>query len=271
MAASLAACHQRIKIGHVEAGLRTWDKLRPFPEETNRRIIDAVADLHFAPTEDAHRNLIKEGHNPQTILVTGNTVIDALLDIKKQPFDMQNSPLRNIPFDKRVLLVTAHRRENFGRPLESICRAVLKIAHQYANTVHVVYPVHLNPNVQETVHPLLKGIRNITLLPPMDYRSFVQLMSRSYLILTDSGGVQEEAPSLGLPVLILRDLTERPEVVEVGGAIIVGTNTEEIVRETAHLLNDRQAHRRMAQAANPYGDGYASMRIVRALREYVGA
>ena len=271
MAVSLAAYHQRIKIGHVEAGLRTWDKFRPFPEEINRKIIDAMADLHFAPTEEARRNLIKEGLEPQTILITGNTVIDALLEIKTQPFDVQNSPLRRIPFDRRILLVTAHRRENFGQPLESICRALLKIARGYTDAVHIVYPVHLNPNVQETVRPLLNGVRNITLLPPMDYQSFVQLMSRSYLILTDSGGVQEEAPCLGVPVLVLREITERPEVVEAGAAIVVGTNTEDIVRETTRLVDDGQAHRRMARAVNPYGDGCASVRIVHALREYSGA
>ena len=271
MAVSLAAYHQRIKIGHVEAGLRTWDKTRPFPEEINRKVIDAVADLHFVPTEAARRNLIKEGVEPRTILITGNTVIDALFEIKTQPFDVQNSPLRSIPFDKRVLLATAHRRENFGRPLESICPALLEIAYGYADAVHIVYPVHLNPNVQETVRSLLNGTRNITLLPPIDYQSFVQLMSRSYLILTDSGGVQEEAPSLGVPVLVLRELTERPEVVEAGAAIVVGTNTQGIVCEATRLLDDGQAHQRMAQAVNPYGDGHASARIVRALREYIGA
>lgn len=271
MAVSLAAYHRRIRIGHVEAALRTWDKFRPFPEEINRKIIDAVADLHFAPTVAARQNLVKEGLEPQTILITGNTVIDALLEIKKQPFDVQSSPLRGVPLDKRMLLVTAHRRENFGRPLESICRALLKIARGYADAVHTVYPVHLNPHVQETVRPLLDRVRNITLLPPMDYQSFVQLMSLSYLILTDSGGVQEEAPSLGVPVLVLRELTERPEVVEAGAAIVVGTNTEAILCEATRLLDDRQAHRRMARAVNPYGDGHASVRIVRALREYAGA
>jgi len=271
MAVSLVAYHQRIKIGHVEAGLRTWDRFRPFPEEINRRIIDAVADLHFVPTEVAHRNLVKEGLEPRTLLITGNTVIDALLEIKTQQFDVRASPLQSIPLDKRILLVTAHRRENFGRPLESICRALLRIAHRYADAVHIVYPVHLNPNVQEIVRPLLDGVQNITLLPPVDYQSFVQLMSRSYLILTDSGGIQEEAPSLGVPVLVLRELTERPEVVEVGAAILVGTNTENIVREATRLLDDWQTHRRMAQVVNPYGDGHASMRIVRALREYIGA
>ena len=271
MAVSLVAYHQRIKIGHVEAGLRTWDKFRPFPEEINRRIIDAVADLHFAPTEVARRNLAKEGLEPQTLLITGNTVIDALLEIKARQFDVQNSPLRDIPMDKRILLLTTHRRENFGRPLESVCHALLAIAHRYADAIHVVYPVHLNPNVQETVRPLLDGVQNITLLPPMDYQSFVHLMSRSYLILTDSGGVQEEAPSLGVPVLVLRELTERPEVVEAGAAILVGTTTEGIVREATRLLDDRRAYRRMARVVNPYGDGRASMRIVRALREYTGA
>jgi len=270
MAVSLAAYHRRIKIGHVEAGLRTWDKFRPFPEEINRRIIDAVADLHFAPTMAARQNLVKEGLEPQTILLTGNTVIDALLEIKTQPFDVQNSALRDIPLDKRILLVTAHRRENLGQPLENICRALLEIAHRYADTAHIVYPVHLNPDVQETVSPLLDGVRNITLLPPLDYQSFVQLMSRSYLVLTDSGGLQEEAPSLGVPVLVLRELTERPEVVEAGAAIVVGTNTATIVREATRLLDDGQTHQRMARAVNPYGDGHASERIVCALKEYAG-
>jgi UDP-N-acetylglucosamine 2-epimerase (non-hydrolysing) len=265
MAASLVAFYQKVRVGHVEAGLRTGDKFRPYPEEINRKIADAVCDLHFAPTERAKGNLLREGVPEESILVTGNTVIDALLDVASRPFDKRGTPLQGLPLDgKRVILVTAHRRESFGKPLQDICRALLDIAQRY-DEVHIVYPVHLNPNVQRSVQALLGGVSNISLIPPLDYLSLVHLMKQSYLILTDSGGIQEEAPSLGIPVLVLREVTERPEGVEAGTAKVVGTNTWRIIKETMRLLEDRAEYERMARAVNPYGDGRASKRIVQAL------
>ncbi len=268
MAASLAAYYQRVPVGHVEAGLRTWNKYHPYPEEINRAIADIVSDLHFAPTEKARDNLLRSGINARSIFVTGNTVIDALLATVEKEYDPASGPLRAIPFDKKVVLVTAHRRENFGRPLENICQALLDIARRYPSQVHVVYPVHLNPNVQETVYSQLDQVDNISLLPPLDYLPFVHLMSKSYLVLTDSGGLQEEAPSLGVPVLVLREVTERPEAVEAGTARVVGTDREIIVRETVRLLEDRDQYERMARAVNPYGDGRAAIRIVDILGRY---
>ena len=266
MAASLAAFYQRVKVGHVEAGLRTWDKFRPYPEEINRKIADAVCDLHFTPTERAKKNLLREGVSKASILVTGNTVIDALLDIANRPFDRRGTPLEELPLDgRRVILVTAHRRESFGKPLQDICRGLLDIAQRYDGDVHIVYPIHLNPNVQEPVQALLGGVSNISLLPPLDYLTLVHLMKCSYLILTDSGGIQEEAPSLGVPVLVLREVTERPEGVEAGTAKVVGTSKQRIIEETIRLLEDRAEHERMARTVNPYGDGHASERIVQAL------
>lgn len=269
MAASLAAFYQKIKIGHVEAGLRTWDKMRPYPEEVNRKIIDGVSDLCFTHTERAKQNLLREGVAPEKIEVTGNTVIDALLDIAGRKFDLKETALKNVPFDeKRVILVTAHRRENFGEPLGNICKAIKEIALKRSD-VYIVYPVHLNPSVQETVYSMLSGIENILLVEPLTYEYFVQLMKRSYLVLTDSGGLQEEAPSLGKPVLVLREVTERPEAVEAGTAKLIGTKSEGIIEKAISLLEDRLEYERMAKAINPYGDGKASRRIVaRFLKEY---
>jgi UDP-N-acetylglucosamine 2-epimerase (non-hydrolysing) len=264
MAAALIAFYHRVKSGHVEAGLRTWNKSHPFPEEINRKIADSISDLHFAPTETARRNLLREGVHGASILVTGNTVIDALLDVVERPYQWSDGPLASVPLDGRLILVTAHRRENFGKPLENICRALKEITTRY-DDIHVVYPVHLNPNVQRAVHSLLKGVPNITLLEPLDYLSLAQLMKRAYLVLTDSGGLQEEAPGLGKPVLVLREVTERPEAVEAGTVEVVGTETQIIVRETTRLLDDPAKYERMARAINPYGDGHASERIVRAL------
>ena len=261
MAASLVAYYHHIKIGHVEAGLRTHDKFQPFPEEINRRIASTVADLHFAPTETAQENLIREGIDKQNILVTGNTVIDALLQAVQLEYDFVNGPLTEIPVGKRILLVTVHRRENFGERLKAICKALDVIAKRYANDVHIVYPVHLNPNIWEPVHTLLSGVSNITLLKPLDYLSFVHLMNRSHIVLTDSGGLQEEAPSLGKPVLVLRSVTERPEAVEAGTARVIGTKTERVVQEAGSLLDDSTAYAKMAKAMNPYGDGHTAERI----------
>jgi UDP-N-acetylglucosamine 2-epimerase (non-hydrolysing) len=268
MAASLAAFYQKAKIAHVEAGLRTWNKLHPYPEEINRKIIDSVSDLCFAHTEQAKQNLLQEGIAAENIEVTGNTVIDALLGIARREFDSKGTVLENIPFnEKRIILVTAHRRENFGQPLTNICNAIKAIAMRYPDA-YIVYPVHPNPNVQKPVYSMLNGIENVLLIEPLDYEYFVQLMKRSYLILTDSGGLQEEAPSLGKPVLVLREVTERPEAVEAGTAQIVGTQPERIIEKTMKLLEDKGEYERMSKAINPYGDGKASERIVaRLLKE----
>lgn len=264
MVASLVGYYHQIKVGHIEAGLRTYDKYQPFPEEINRHITGTIADLHFAPTAMARDNLLNEGIQPQTIQVTGNTVIDTLCHVTKIQFDFSQGPLATIPFDKRIILVTAHRRENFGQPLQSICQALKEIARLYPN-IHLVYPVHLNPNVQMLVYDLLGQVPNITLFNPLDYLSFVHLMKQSYLVLTDSGGLQEEAPSLGKPVLVLRDTTERPEAIRAGTAKLVGTETQTIIQEVSMLLDDQKVYTTMAKTANPYGDGYASQRIAQAL------
>jgi len=262
MAAGLAAFYQKVKVAHIEAGLRTWNKMHPYPEEINRRIIDSISDLCFAHSERAKRNLLREGIAANKIEVTGNTVIDALLDIAGRKCDLKGTVLENIPFkERRIILVTAHRRENFGQPLVNICNAIREIAIRYSD-VFIVYPVHLNPNVQEPVYSILGGIKNVFLIEPLSYEMFVQLMKRSYLVLTDSGGLQEEAPSLGKPVLVLREVTERPEAVEGGTAQIVGTKVERILERTVVLLENEREYQRMSRAVNPYGDGKASERIV---------
>jgi len=265
MAASLAAFYARIKVGHVEAGLRTHDKTQPFPEEVNRRVASIVADLHFAPTTGARNNLLSEGILAGSIILCGNPVIDALYAVCEMPYHPEPDLLANILANRRILLVTAHRRENTGLPLVSICKALRELAHRYRDSVHIVYPVHLNPRIWQPVHRLLSDIPGITLLPPLDYLPMVQLLKHSYLVLTDSGGLQEEAPSVGKPVLVLRNTTERPEAVEAGTVRLVGTACQRIVDETARLLDDVQAYQRMAQAINPYGDGQAARRIVNAL------
>jgi UDP-N-acetylglucosamine 2-epimerase (non-hydrolysing) len=261
MIGALAAFYHRVKVGHIEAGLRTWDKYQPFPEEINRKIADAVCDLHFAPTAAARDNLLREGVNPQSVIVTGNTVIDALLDVAARDYDWHDSELRNVPRDRRLLLVTAHRRENFGQPLAEICDALIAIATSNPN-LQIIYPVHLNPNVQRVVRTKLAGIANITLLEPLEYLPLVQLMKAAHLVLTDSGGLQEEAPGLGKPVLVLREVTERPEGVTAGTVKLVGTDKQKIIAETQRLLEDKTEYERMACAVNPYGDGQASRRIV---------
>jgi UDP-N-acetylglucosamine 2-epimerase (non-hydrolysing) len=266
MAASLAAYYHRVRIGHVEAGLRTGDKFKPYPEEVNRRMADVLSDAHFAPTERAKQNLLREGMAPSSIFLTGNTVVDALLDISARPFDVRGTPLERLTGDpRRIILVTAHRRENFGAPLDELCSALRHIAERYASTVQIIYPVHPNPNVRHPVHQQLGGLSNVQLVDPLDYVSLVHLMKRTFLILTDSGGVQEEAPSLGKPVLVLRDTTERPEAVEAGAARIVGMKRSSIIEGTIRLLDHRDEYERMAQIVNPYGDGKASQRIVATL------
>ncbi|MBN1537582.1 MAG: UDP-N-acetylglucosamine 2-epimerase (non-hydrolyzing) [Anaerolineales bacterium] len=279
MATALTAFYRRIRIGHVEAGLRTGDKWQPFPEEVNRHVAGVVTDLHFAPTEWAQQNLLKENIPARQIVVTGNTVIDALHLIAKLPTPADtltllqqkgilSSDSQGEKTDKKLVLITAHRRENFGVPLENICNAIRTLANHYGNTAHFIYPVHLNPNVQKPVKRILGNIPNVSLLPPMDYLPWVHLLKYATLVLTDSGGIQEEAPGLGVPVLVMREVTERPEGVEAGTVRLVGADQDRIVSESRRLLDDPDAHARMALAVNPYGDGHAAERIVKALLDY---
>lgn len=261
MAAALVAYYHGVSFGHVEAGLRTGDKRRPFPEEMNRKVADDVADAHFAPTAAARAALRREGVAERTIHVTGNTAIDALLDAARRPYDWGAGPLAGVPLDRRLVLVTAHRRESFGAPLVAICEAVADLARADAG-VHVVYPVHLNPHVASTATRVLGGLPNVTLTAPLDYLGLVHLMRRSTLILTDSGGIQEEAPTFGVPVLVLREATERPEGVAAGVARVVGTGRAAIVAAARRLLDDPAERAAMARAASPYGDGHAARRIV---------
>jgi UDP-N-acetylglucosamine 2-epimerase (non-hydrolysing) len=267
MAAAICAHYNRVRVGHVEAGLRSFDRANPFPEEINRIVADHASDLHFAPTSRARQNLLDEGIPADRIMVTGNTVVDALLHVAARPWEPPGeSVLRQIDHRKQLILVTAHRRENFGAPLQRICQALQSLAGR--GDVEIVYPVHLNPNVLDPVRGMLSGIADIHLVPPLDYQHLVQLMKVSTLVLTDSGGIQEEAPSLGVPVLVLREVTERPEGVEAGTARVVGTDAERIVAEASRLLDDPLAYQKMAQAVSPYGDGHAAARIVQALEEY---
>lgn len=271
MTTALACYYNQIRVGHVEAGLRTHDKWQPFPEEINRRIAGVVADLHFAPTEHARQNLLKEGVADWRVVMTGNPVIDALNSIVERPAPPETQALLEklkIGAGRELILVTAHRRENFGRPLEEICHALRNLAERYSERVELVYPVHLNPNVQEPVNRLLGNIANITLLPPIDYLPLVHLLRRSTLVLTDSGGIQEEATALRKPTLVLRDVTERPEGVEAGVLRLVGTDPGRILGEACRLLEDPLAYNAMAHAVNPFGDGHAAERIARALLDF---
>lgn len=270
LATSLAAYYQQIPVAHVEAGLRTRNLYSPWPEEGNRKLTGALAHIHFAPTEQSKANLLREGVAEQSILVTGNTVIDALLDVADRLHRdgelraKAAAPTEFLDPSRKLILVTGHRRESFGSGFERICEALTDVAQQHPE-VDIVYPVHLNPNVREPVNRLLNGIGNIHLIEPLDYLPFVHLMSRAHIILTDSGGVQEEAPSLGKPVLVMRDTTERPEAVAAGTVKLVGTDRHCIVRELNRLLNDPESYRAMSVAHNPYGDGQACQRIVQAL------
>jgi len=266
---SLAAFYCKVKIGHIEAGLRTENKYSPFPEEINRKLVASLADLNFAPTERAQQNLIKEGIPEKTIFVTGNTAIDALsMTMEKiRGKKISSSICEDIKLKKdKVILVTAHRRESFGEGFDNICLALAEIAEDNRD-VEIVYPVHLNPNVQEPVKRFLMGKERIHLIGPLDYVSFVTLMNRAYLILTDSGGIQEEAPSLGKPVLVLREFTERLEAVEAGTARLVGANKDNIVSKTELLLHNKEEYHKMARFINPYGDGRAAERIAGILRD----
>jgi len=270
-AASLAAYYHKIKVGHVEAGLRTGNIYSPWPEEANRRLTGILTTYHFAPTQNSFDNLIKENTDPSSIIITGNTVIDALLTVRdkilndsklattfKHKFNMLDD-------EKKIILVTGHRRENFGQGFRDICSALVNIARKYSD-VQIVYPVHLNPNVQKPVNELLSGIENIKLIEPQDYLPFVYLMNQSYLILTDSGGIQEEAPSLGKPVLVMRDTTERPEAVEAGTVKLVGTNPKKIEGTVIELIENSELYNKMKKSHNPYGDGTACEQIINFLK-----
>jgi UDP-N-acetylglucosamine 2-epimerase (non-hydrolysing) len=267
LAASVTAYYHQIRFGHVEAGLRTGDKLQPFPEELNRTIADVVAEAHFAPTERARECLLREGHAPEKIHVTGNTVVDALLEIEARPFAWEASSFATLPKGKRLVMVTAHRRENFGQPLREICQAIRDLAIRYVNSVQFLFPVHLNPNAREPVHEILEGLANVTLTEPVDYQLMVQLMKRAELILTDSGGLQEEAATLGVPVLLMRSVTERPEGVDAGLVRLVGTDRALILAEATRVLDGAPALRGRPIRSGPYGDGKAATRIVSILLE----
>ena len=264
-AAALLAYYRMVRVGHVEAGLRTGDKWRPFPEEINRRVAGVVADLHFAPTDWARSNLLHEGVPEERIAVTGNPVIDALHAIAAMPYNAADGPLADLPAERRLILVTAHRRESFGKPLEAVFTALKRLAERYASQADILYPVHMNPNVQGPARRILGGLPNVRLAEPLDYRTMVHCLQRAYLVLTDSGGLQEEAPALGTPVLVMREVTERPEALEAGTARLVGTDADRIFTEASRLMDDPAAHAAMAKAANPYGDGHAAERIVDAI------
>lgn len=269
MAASIASFYSGSKVCHVEAGLRTYNKLSPFPEEMNRQITGRICDYHFAPTNTSKNNLLLENISDDSILVTGNTVIDALLSsvkkVNSNPSELINSLSKKIG-DKEIVLVTGHRRENHGDGFERICKALKQIAEDDINRF-VIYPVHLNPKVQQPVNRILSSVKNIILINPLAYEDFIWLMNRSKIIITDSGGVQEEAPSLGKPVLVMRDTTERPEAVEAGTVLLVGTNEELIVSEALNLLNNKDVFEKMSKLHNPYGDGFASKRIVEFIKK----
>lgn len=273
MSSSLAAFYEKIPVGHIEAGLRTGNKYSPWPEEINRCIIGRIADLHFAPTETAKKNLLEENINEKKIYVTGNTVIDTLLEVNKK-IESDNYISKKL-YEKfyflnkktKIILITGHRRENFGQGFENICNALKKISTR--KDIDIVYPVHLNPSVQEPVFRILKNVKNIHLISPLEYIEFVFLMKHSYIILTDSGGIQEEAPSMGKPVILLRNTTERPEAVTSGSVKLVGTNQDSIIKEVNLLLNDQNEYQRMCKVINPYGDGNASMRIIHAIKRFL--
>jgi UDP-N-acetylglucosamine 2-epimerase (non-hydrolysing) len=286
LAAAIASFYNRIPVAHVEAGLRTWNIHSPWPEEANRTLVSKLAAVHFAPTEWSRQNLLREGVAPEAVLVTGNTVIDALQialeKVRKSPPLVEGLPSNLQPGSPagsagpRVVLITGHRRESFGGGFENICHAIAELARKFVDT-HFVYPVHLNPNVREPVMRLLKrgednadGLQNVHLLEPLPYLPFVAMMERAALILTDSGGIQEEAPSLGKPVLLMRDTTERPEAQQAGTSLLVGTDQSEIVRAASLLLTDRNAYAQMAHQHNPYGDGHATERVISGCRALLG-
>ena len=267
-AGALAAFYQQIKVGHVEAGLRTFDKYFPFPEEMNRKLTGSLADLHFAPTKGSKNNLLREGINENDIYITGNTVIDAMLHTVKEDYKFENEELNKIDYvNKKVIMITAHRRENWGEGIENICTALNKIVEDNKD-VELVYLVHLNPVVKDVVHARLGGNDRIHLLPPLDTKETHNLMNKCFMVMTDSGGLQEEAPHLGKPVLVLRDVTERPEAVAYGTVKLVGTDIDKIVSEADELIQIKEAYEKMSKSVNPYGDGKASERIADAILRY---
>ena len=267
-AGALAAFYQQIKVGHVEAGLRTFDKYFPFPEEMNRKLTGSLADLHFAPTKGSKNNLLREGINENDIYITGNTVIDAMLHTVKEDYKFENEELNKIDYvNKKVIMITAHRRENWGEGIENICTALNKIVEDNKD-VELVYLVHLNPVVKDVVHARLGGNDRIHLLPPLDTKETHNLMNKCFMVMTDSGGLQEEAPHLGKPVLVLRDVKERPEAVAYGTVKLVGTDIEKILSEANELIQNREAYEKMSKSVNPYGDGKASERIADAILRY---
>ncbi len=269
-AGALASYYQQIPVGHVEAGLRTGNIYSPFPEEMNRKLTGAIAALHFSPTDSSKANLQRENIADDTIYVTGNTVIDALMNTVKEEYPFEEEELRSIHYtEKKVILVTTHRRENLGEPMRHVYQALRRIVEEYPET-EIAFPVHKNPKVRQVVAEELEGMERIHLIDPLDYEPFANLIARSYLVLTDSGGIQEEAPSLGKPVLVLRDTTERPEAVTAGTVKLIGTEKERVYEETKRLLEDEAEYKRMSNAVNPYGDGKASERIVTAILHVFG-
>ena len=269
-AGALAAYYHQTAVGHVEAGLRTHNKYSPFPEEMNRRLTGCIADLNFAPTSTSEANLLAENVPPESIFVTGNTVIDALHHTVRDDFDFQEESLKDVDFqNKRIILVTTHRRENLGEPMRHVYKALRQLTEEF-DDVEVVFPVHKNPKVREVVNEELGGLAKVHLIDPLDYEPFANLMHRAYLILTDSGGVQEEAPALGKPVLVLRDTTERPEAVDAGTVKLIGTDRERVYEEAKKLLTDKAEYSRMAESVNPYGDGKAAARIIQAILYHYG-
>lgn len=269
-AGALAAYYHQTAVGHVEAGLRTHNKYSPFPEEMNRRLTGCIADLNFAPTSTSEANLLAENVPPEFIFVTGNTVIDALHHTVRDDFDFQEESLKDVDFqNKRIILVTTHRRENLGEPMRHVYKALKQLTEEF-DDVEVVFPVHKNPKVREVVNEELGGLAKVHLIDPLDYEPFANLMHRAHLILTDSGGVQEEAPALGKPVLVLRDTTERPEAVDAGTVKLIGTDRERVYEEAKKLLTDKAEYSRMAESVNPYGDGKAAARIIQAILYHYG-
>lgn len=269
-AGALAAYYHETAVGHVEAGLRTYNKYSPFPEEMNRKLTGAIADLHFAPTDTASGNLKAEGTKEDKIFVTGNTVIDALHKTVTDDFKFDDEKLVNIDYEnKRIILVTTHRRENLGEPMRHVYKALKDIVNEF-DDVEIIFPVHKNPKVREVVNEELGNIEAVHLIDPLDYEPFANLMHRAFLVLTDSGGIQEEAPSLGKPVLVLRDTTERPEAVKAGTVKLIGTERQKVYEETKYLLTDHDEYQRMANTCNPYGDGKASKRIIEAILYHYG-
>ena len=265
---ALAAFYQKIKIGHIEAGLRTNNKYYPFPEEINRHLTSVLADLHFAPTEKSCQNLLSEGVKRENVFISGNTVIDSLFLMTKENFIFKEPLLQEIKIvEKKIILVTMHRRENWGGPLRETCQALIKLIDEYSDLL-VIFPIHKNPVIRKNVNEILKNRKEVLLLDTLDYKDMVNLMSKSYIILTDSGGIQEEAPSLRKPVLVLRDETERPEAVEAGVVKLIGTNSKKIIKEVKELLDNKEKYLEMTRNINPYGDGKASERIVKRILHY---